>query len=220
MKEKMKDKEREDREPQFAVVDRRPTFGDDGAAVVPEERLPTVVEQMKARAEEAEQRAREISSAYRRIEEEREAFRQRLSRDLERRIDLARAEMMRKVVAVLDDLERALASARTSTEPEALLAGVELIRDRLFQVLASEGVERIETLGRPFDPQLAEAVATEPTDDPARDKVVTEELEKGYTLGGTLLRAARVKVGRLARGAGSSAPDAPPSSDAASLNLE
>src|SRR5713101_4563218 len=113
----------ESQEKAFSVIDRRPVFQDEASAA-PETRYPSVVEELKARTEEAEQRAREISSAYRRIEEEREAFRQRLSRDLERRIDLARAEMMRKVVAVLDDLERALASARTAADPEALLAGV------------------------------------------------------------------------------------------------
>ncbi len=193
------DKKGSGREPHFVVVDRRPTFSDDGAVVQSEARHPTVVEQLKVRAEEAEQRAREISTAYRKIEEEREAFRQRLGRGLERRIEMARAEMMRKVITVLDDLDRAIAAARAAADPDAFAAGVALIRDRLFQVLASEGVEPIETVGRPFDPSLAEAVAAEETDDPARDNLVLREVEKGYTLGGTLLRAARVKVARLTR---------------------
>jgi len=62
------------------------------SATTPRERgvaLPHVVEELKARAEEAERRAREISAAYRRIESERDAFRERLARDLERRVDLA-----------------------------------------------------------------------------------------------------------------------------------
>lgn len=179
----------------FSVVDRRPAFtGEEVGA--PEPRFPTVVEQLKARAEEAERRAREISAAYRRIEQEREAFRERLSRDLERRVDIARADMMRKVIGVLDDLDRAIAAAQGATDPAPLLHGVVLIRERLMQVLGSEGVEAVATIGRPFDPSLAEAVAAEETPDPGKDNLVVEESEKGYVLRGTLLRPARVKVAR------------------------
>jgi molecular chaperone GrpE len=158
---------------------------------------------LKARAEEAERRAREISAAYRRIDEERDAFRERLTRDLERRLDIARAEMMRKIIGVVDDLDRAIAAARGALDPAALLDGVVIIRERLLQILGSEGVEVVETAGKPFDPSLAEAVATEPTDDPARSNIILEEMEKGYTLRGTLLRPARVKVARVRDAVGS-----------------
>ena len=70
------------------------------------------------------------------------------------------------------------------------------MRERLRQALAAEGVEEFETVGKPFDPAIAEAVATEPTDDPARDGVVVEETERGFMLRGALLRPARVRVAR------------------------
>jgi molecular chaperone GrpE len=183
--------------PAFAVVDRRPHYEEEPGASAPEPRYPTFVEELKARAEEAERRAREISAAYRRIEHERDAFRQRLARDLERRLDIARAEIVRRIIPVLDDLDRAIAAARSAPDPESLLTGVTLIRERLLQSLAAEGVEEIRTAGRPFDPSVAEAVSTERTDDPARDNLVVEELEPGYVLRGTLLRPARVTVARL-----------------------
>jgi len=142
-------------------------------------------------------RAREISAAYRRIDEERDAFRQRLTRDLERRVDIARAETMRRILPILDDLDRALSAARGASEAGALLSGVTIIRERLRLALAAEGVEALATAGKPFDPEVAEAVATEETDDPGRDNLVVEEMERGYSLGGTLPRPARVKVARL-----------------------
>jgi len=182
-------------DPHFQVIDRRSSF-DDGACPAPEPRYPAVVEEMKARAEEAERRAREISAAYRRIDEERDAFRERLSRDLERRVDIARAGMMRKIVDVLDDFDRAIAAASATPDPDILLQGVSIIRDRLFQVLASEGVQPFETLGRPFDPLTAEAIAMVESDDPALHNQVVEEIAKGYSLGDTMLRPARVRVGR------------------------
>ena len=197
----MKNKDTEDggkengEEPSFSVIDRRPTFGDDSVAAT-DRRYPSVVEEMKARAEEAEKRAREISAAYRRIEEEREAFRLRLSRDLERRVEIARVEMMRKILGVLDDLDRALAVDAGTSDAGALHSGVTLIRDHLLRVLASEGVQVLELVGQSFDPALAEALSVEETDDPARENLILSETGRGYTLGATLLRPARVRVAR------------------------
>lgn len=187
-------------EPSFSVIDRRPAFQDEASASL-EPRYPSVVEELKARAEEAEQRAREISAAYRRIEEEREAFRVRLSRDLERRVEIARVEMMRKVLGVLDDLDRAIAVGADSPDAGPLLSGVTLIRDHLLQILASEGVQALDLMGQRFDPAVAEAISVEETDDPARNGVVLAVSGRGYTLGATLLRPARVRVARYSGGA-------------------
>ncbi|MBI4168608.1 MAG: nucleotide exchange factor GrpE, partial [Acidobacteria bacterium] len=124
----------------FKIIDRRPATGagstpaGEGAAAEP--RYPTFVEELKARAEEAERRTREIAAAYRRVEEERDAFRERLARDLERRVDMARAAFLRKAIEVLDDLDRAIAAARSGTGAAPLLEGVAIIRDRLLQALA------------------------------------------------------------------------------------
>jgi len=190
-------KDRRGEEDGFSVVDRRPRYDDAGDAVIEEPaREPTVVQELRARVEEAERRAREISAAYRRIDEERDAFRERLARDLERRLDIARADFMRRVVPVLDDLDRALAAARAAGEAGRLAAGVALVRERLKQALVAEGVEEIVTAGKPFDPAVAEAVATEETDDPERDGMVVEEMERGWILRGTPLRPARVRVAR------------------------
>jgi molecular chaperone GrpE (heat shock protein) len=193
--DEVRDKMTDSGDPPFTVIDRRPEFRDDaGAPAVP--RLPTVVEELKARVEEAERRTREISSAYIRLEQERDAFRDRLQRDLERRVDIARAGIMRGVLGVLDDLDRAIAAAPTTPETPPLLQGVTITRDHLLQVLASEGVERVQVVGRPFDPAFAEAVETEPTEDPERDGIVIAELTGGFTLRGALLRPARVRVAR------------------------
>jgi molecular chaperone GrpE len=198
----------------FKVVDRRPRYDEaaetpsapDGPAApegltATEGGQPSVKDESLRRAEDAERRLKEISAAYVRLEQDREAFRERLSRDLDRRVDIARADLLRKVIEVLDDLDRALAAARTGAPGEALLRGVALTRERLLQTLASEGVETAETVGRLFDPSVAEAVSTEEVDDPERDNLVIEELARGYTLGGRALRAARVRVARH-RGSG------------------
>ena len=192
------DRETEDTEREHVVViDRRPKYDSEETGSAERPRYPSFVEELKARAEKAEQHAREISAAYRRIDEERDAFRERLNRDLERRVDIARAELMRKILGVADDLDRAIAVARDMKEASPMLEGVVLIRDRLMQALASEGVETFSTVGKQFDPNLAEAIMVEPAEDAERDNMVLEELQQGYILKGTLLRPARVRVARL-----------------------
>jgi molecular chaperone GrpE len=197
----------EDDDQAFTVVDRRPRFGeervdDDAAAEVEDPAVAALVEELKTRAEEAERRTREISAAYRRLDQERDALRERLERDLERRLDVARGDLMRRMLPVLDDLDRALAAARAGAGGKSLLEGVGLVRERLMQALQAEGVEAVEIEGLPFDPAVAEAVATEETDDPSRDQTVLQELERGFRLRGALLRPARVKVARLRGPAG------------------
>jgi molecular chaperone GrpE len=192
----------EDEDPAFTVVDRRPRFVEDkldGEAVAEAEdpAVTALLDELKARAEEAERRTREISAAYRRLDQERDALRERLARDLERRLDAARGDLMRRMLPVLDDLDRAIAAARAGAGGKSLLEGVALVRDRLMQALQAEGVEPVEIAGKPFDPAVAEAVATEETDDPSRDQTVLEEMERGFRLRGALLRPARVKVARL-----------------------
>jgi molecular chaperone GrpE len=191
------------------VIDRRPNYESEEAGSADEPRYPTFVEELNARAEKAEQQAREISAAYRRIDEERDAFRERLNRDLERRVDIARAELMRKILGVADDLDLAIAHARDLQESSTMLEGVVLIRDRLMQALASEGVEAFSTVGEPFDPNTAEAMAVEPTADAESDNRVLEELQQGYMLKGTLLRPARVRVARLQTASSGGAGDHP-----------
>ncbi len=202
-------------DPAFKVVDRRRPIGEEeltapadgsptdtetapagGSTPVAETGREPSLEEARAKAEDAERRLREISAAYVRMEKDRDAFRERLSRDLDRRLDIARAELLCKVVTVLDDLDRALAAARAGAGTEALLQGVLIVRDHLLKTLASEGVEPLETLGRPFDPDIAEAVSTEAVDDPERDNTVLEELERGYRLRDRTLRPARVRVAR------------------------
>ena len=184
-------------DPPFVVIDRRTTPADEGPADPPRSPAPPI-EELQARAKSAERRAKEISAAYLTMERDQAALRDRLERDRDRRVAIARADVLRKMLGVLDDLERTLAAASSGAAPAALIRGVAITRDHLLSVLASEGVERVETVGLPFDPSIAEAVETEPADDPALDGRVVAELTGGYMLSGSLLRAARVRVARHA----------------------
>ncbi len=117
-------------------------------------------------------------------------FRKRQTRRAEEAIAVERERLLRLVLPVIDNLARALNHHPGQAEP--LRQGIELTRRELERMLAAEGVSRIETVGRPFDPQWHEALAT--VSAPAEANTIIEEIEAGYTLGEKLLRPAKVIV--------------------------
>lgn len=124
----------------------------------------------------------EFSNYRRRQEEQAGRLRQAAARDL-----------ILKLLNVVDDFERALKAADESSSFEALHNGLELTERKLRDILASEGVEPIEAEGQQFDPLLHEAVMRV-EDSEHEDNTVVAEMQKGYTMGGEVLRPSRVMV--------------------------
>jgi molecular chaperone GrpE len=151
------------------------------------------VEELKSRAEAAERTAQEMIA---RAETEIDAVRERLQRDIEQRVMQGKSKLFVSVLEVIDNLDRAARHA-SRTSP-AIGEGIDLVRQQLLAILKAEGVEPIDTLGLTYDPHVAEAVLTE-TVEVDRDNLVIEEIQRGYVCGKTVLRPARVKVGKAAR---------------------
>ena len=187
----MKGKPPEDVPVRISVVDRRHhATGDDTQGAGAEDRLPSFVEQLKTRTEAAEKKAAE---AMAHAETEIDAVRERLQRDLERRVMQGKTRLLTAMLEVIDNLDRALRHAEeTST---AIGEGIELVRQQMLAILKTEGVEPIDTLGTPYDPHVAEAVVMVAVG-PEDDNIVVEELQRGYRYGESILRPARVKVGK------------------------
>jgi molecular chaperone GrpE len=123
-------------------------------------------------------------------------YRKRVERDRAQLADFATAELLKDVLPVVDDLERALAAtpgAETAASIAGYRAGVELIHRQLLELLRKRKVTPIEALGADFDPNVHQAVSQEPSS-AHRDGEVIEELRRGYMLGDRLLRPAMVKV--------------------------
>lgn len=180
---------------------RRWTRGDGGRAEAaePGPRRPAYVEELEARVKASQARADEVLAAHRRMQQEFDAARARLNRDVEARVQRAKASTFARLLEIADHLDLALANAgaeRPAGDP--LVDGLRLIHGRLLAVLRDEGLERIEVLGRPFDPQVAEAVAVVEVEEPARHDVVVRETRPGYRLGDLTVRPAQVQVGRHA----------------------
>ncbi len=118
-------------------------------------------------------------------------FRKRAARDQEAFAARANEALVKELLPIVDDLERALDAAENHEEAK-LEEGVRLVHRSLFQALRKQGLEEIETNGR-FDPHVHEALAAQPGDG-AEPGSVLQVLQKGYRLGNRVLRPARVIV--------------------------
>ena len=119
-----------------------------------------------------------------------ENYRKRVARDQESLVARAHERLVKELLPVLDDLERALAAAEEHEEGK-LEEGVRLVHRSLRDALTREGLAEIETNGR-FDPHVHEALLSQPSD--AEEGSVLEVVQKGYRLGDRVVRPARVVV--------------------------
>lgn len=124
------------------------------------------------------------------------AARQRVERDAQRVLDETRAKLVEQLIPALDNLDRSIGAVRQSTD-QALLDGIRMVRDQFEQVLADYGVEVIHAEGAPFDPSIHDALSIAYVDDPAEEGQVVGVEQRGYRMNGRLLRAARVRVGKV-----------------------
>ena len=150
---------------------------------------------LEQRARLAEDRLAEVMAAYRTLKNENEDFRERQSRNMERRFEQRREKLLLKFIDVLDNLDRALEAAQTSYAGQPLLEGMILVRTQLLQTLQDEGLDRIPVLGLPFDPAVSESVSTAPVKEAEQHHMVVKELLRGYRLNGRVARASRVVIG-------------------------
>jgi molecular chaperone GrpE len=156
---------------------------------------PSEAEAYEARARLAEDRLAEVLAAYRQVKTENEGYRERITRNLERRFDQRRERLLLKFIDILDNLDRALEAVEQTYAGAPLIEGIILVRTQLLQTLQEEGLDRIPVLGLPYDPNVAEAVATQPVAEAEHHHVVVKELLRGYRLNGRVARASRVIVG-------------------------
>lgn len=122
-----------------------------------------------------------------------ENFRKRMRREVEDSRKFANSAILSDLVSVLDDFDRAIASAEHAKDYAVLHDGVVLIRRQFGQMLANKyGLTPFQAAGKPFDPNFHEAVASEPGD--VEEAMVGEEFLPGYSLHERVIRSAKVRV--------------------------
>lgn len=159
---------------------------------------PSFVEQLERQLQDKDQQLREYIAAYKKeVVEGLEKTKERLERDASARIEQIRGQMAGPMIEVLEALERSILAAESGATAEAVLQGVRMVHLLMVQKLQELGLQRVATVGQPFDPSCHEAVAVIPVSEPARDNTIVAELRPGFTLGERLVRAAQVQVGKL-----------------------
>jgi molecular chaperone GrpE len=117
-------------------------------------------------------------------------YRKRVERERRDLVEAASSDLVRDLLPVIDDFDRALAAAPAG---DPMRRGVELIHRRLLDTLKARGVDPFDSVGQIFDPSWHEGVATEPAAG-RPDGLIVAELRRGYRMNGKLLRPAQVKV--------------------------
>lgn len=178
--------------------DQSTTGRPDDDAVSEEEAAASELEADLAKLSQTESQRDEYLDTLRRVQAEFENYRKRVIKEQTALVDRATEGLLEQLLPVVDSLELALKNveAPDGTESDSVRKGVELVYGQLLGVLEKTGLSRVEADGKPFDPNVHEAVMQEDGDG---EPVVSDVLRTGYTLKGRVLRPAMVKVTKAAR---------------------
>jgi molecular chaperone GrpE len=179
------------------VVDRRwwargSDGGDAGAAAS----KPTYVAQLESQLAEKDKHLQEAIGKYRHASAEFEESRLRLRREISKEIERGRREILADILDVVDNLDRAIDSAKQPGPPDALLKGIEMVQRQFLAKLEGLGVTRIDVGSVAFDPELHEAITTVPASVPEDDGRIVGVVRHGYRIGDDILRPASVAVAK------------------------
>jgi molecular chaperone GrpE len=188
--------------PKVKVTDKRRARGDEAApadAGAASAAAPSPVGSTEGRSgEQAPDQVAEYREHLQRLQAEFANYRKRVLREQTQAIEMAAEPLVRKLLEVLDEFDLALMAAEQKPDFDRFHRGVELVYAKLQDVLRSEGLERIQAEGEPFDPEEHEALMGSAGGD--GEPVVADVFRQGYRLRGRVIRPAGVRVGHLDEG--------------------
>ena len=145
---------------------------------------------------DAEKKYAELNDKYLRLYSDFDNFRKRTIKEKADLISSASADVLKDLLVILDDFERATANNEKVDDPKALREGFKLIHHKLILALTSKGLEAVESKGETFDADKHEAITNIPVTDEKQKGKVVDVVERGYNLRGKTLRFAKVIVGQ------------------------
>ena len=155
-----------------------------------EKKPETVEEKLRAKIEEQKEEIDEKDDRIKRLMAEFENFKKRSDKERLGMYNSVMGDVVMKLLPVLDNLEKAVAA---ESKDEQYKNGIEMVEKQFQDVLKANGVKEIESIGKPFDPSLHEAVSLV-EDSNLGPKTIKEEYRKGYTIGDKVLRHSLVVV--------------------------
>jgi molecular chaperone GrpE len=159
------------------------------------------VDKLNAQIKEKDKEIAELKDKYLRMLAESENIRKRLRQQSEETARLQRENLLRELLPIVDNLERALNAAQDGSNDKSIVEGVEMVLRSMLDFLKAQGVSQLSSVGQAFDPQRHEAV--DHIDSPAHQpNTVVNEFHRGYLIGDRMLRPARVSVAKGTGGNG------------------
>lgn len=197
MKKNKEFKNKDNNKPEEEVKQQQTAQAAEGGTVVGEEEpagepagsLDAELAQMQTRLAESEEK-------YLRLAAEFDNFRRRTAKEKLDLVKSAGEDILKGILPVLDDCERAIQQLEKTEASTFEKEGTGLIYNKLRSYVKSCGLEEMQVLDTDFDTDFCEAVAQLPVEDPARKGKVIEVIQKGYTLGGKVVRFAKVVIGQ------------------------
>jgi molecular chaperone GrpE len=163
---------------------------------------PAQSEQINAALAEKDREIAELNDKYLRTLAESENIRKRARQQSEETVRLQRESLIRDILPIVDNLERAVQAGKNATDSRVIVDGVEMVLRSLLDLLKTHGVIPLTVVGEAFDPSRHEAVdQVESTEHPPN--TVVSEFHRGYLMGERMLRPARVSVAKGGSGDGS-----------------
>jgi molecular chaperone GrpE len=156
-----------------------------------EEKKLSPMEELQEQLKKKDEELTELKNDFLREKADLENFRKRLVKDKSDSVQFANQRLLKELVEIDDNMDRALNTPNTSLE--SLKEGVEMIQKQFSTFLKNQKVEPIEAIGKPFDPSLHE-VMTQLESEEHNENTVMQEYSKGYTLNGRILRSAKVVI--------------------------
>ena len=176
------------------ITDRRWwSRGDDAPAAEEPKLKPSYVEELESRIAAKDTELQQLLVKYRGAAEEFEQARARLRKEVTKDVERGRRALIVNFLEVLDNLDRALDAAGDRTA-DPFVQGVSIVRQQFLATLEGLGVQRLDPMGRPFDPASHEAVTTLPAVEGTAAGTVVGVIRTGYLMEGDVLRPAQVAV--------------------------
>jgi molecular chaperone GrpE len=145
---------------------------------------------------ELEAKITELNDKYLRLYSEFDNFRKRTAKERIELIQTAGEDVFKSILPVIDDLERAIKANSEATDVKVVNDGVNLVFNKLKNTLSQKGLQEMKSIGETFDADIHEAITNVPAPSEELKGKIVDEMEKGYTLNGKVIRFAKVIIGQ------------------------
>jgi len=164
-------------------------------SIAEEQNLPAAEQSEGSPEAKLELHLSEARDKYLRLYSDFENYKKRIARDRIESAKMAGADVFLSILPVIDDIERAVKAGNETDDIKAIREGLALIFNKLKSGTEAKGLKAMETIGKPFDPDLHDAITTVPSATEDMKGKVVDEIEKGYYLNDKVIRHAKVVVG-------------------------